>query len=221
MNSLQPWAIGPFELILHAEGHLRNGDDFDRRIALISFDNSIEVSISTYLSLNPMFRGNRNYDKKDVEKWLHDYHTKLDFFNDELQKRNSGWKVDRRHIIWAHNHRNEQYHGGSKGTPEKHVISLIRDAALWIFSVLYDVPNVEEILEGTITASLPKPSPQPDTAYDRAIDHYFGMVEVAGQIYNTSEVLFAADDIAYREIGTRLCNKLADGKMLNPKEKHG
>jgi hypothetical protein len=63
MSNLQPWAIGPFELILHAEGHLRNGDDFDRSIALISFDNSIEVSISTYLSLHPLLRGNRNYDK--------------------------------------------------------------------------------------------------------------------------------------------------------------
>jgi hypothetical protein len=221
MSNLQPWAIGPFELILHAEGHLRNGDDFDRRIALISFDNSIEVSISTYLSLHPLLRGNRNYDKKDVEKWLHDYHTKLDFFDGELQIRNLVWKVDRSHIIWAHNHRNEQYHGGSKGTPEKHVISLVRDAALWIFSVLYDVPNVDEILEDTIAASLPTPSPQPDAVFDRAIDHYFGMVEVAGQIYHTSEVLFAADDIAYREIGTRLSDDSADRKTLNLKEEHG
>jgi hypothetical protein len=32
MNSLRPWALGPFELILHAEMHYRNGEDFDRRI---------------------------------------------------------------------------------------------------------------------------------------------------------------------------------------------
>jgi hypothetical protein len=49
--SLPPWANGPFELLVHAEGHLRNGDDFDRRIALISFDNAIEVAITTYLTL--------------------------------------------------------------------------------------------------------------------------------------------------------------------------
>ena len=38
MKPLAPWANGPFELLIHAEGHLLNGDDFDRRIALISFD---------------------------------------------------------------------------------------------------------------------------------------------------------------------------------------
>jgi hypothetical protein len=53
MNNLPPWADGPFELIVHAEMHLRKGEDFDRRIALISFDNSIEVSITTYLTLHP------------------------------------------------------------------------------------------------------------------------------------------------------------------------
>ena len=36
MSSLPPWAKGPFELIVHAESHLRGADDFDRRIALIS-----------------------------------------------------------------------------------------------------------------------------------------------------------------------------------------
>ena len=35
----------------HAEIHYRKGSDYDRRLALISFDNSIEVSIATYLSL--------------------------------------------------------------------------------------------------------------------------------------------------------------------------
>ena len=41
--------------------------------------------------------------------------------------------------MWAHDHRNEQYHGGSKGTPEKQVLDLIRRAALWVFSVLFEV----------------------------------------------------------------------------------
>ena len=85
MSNLQPWAIGPFELILHAEEHLRKGEDFDRRIALISFDNSIEVSITTYLSLHPIHRGNRSYKREDVERWLHNYHTKLEFLDCELQ----------------------------------------------------------------------------------------------------------------------------------------
>lgn len=219
MSSLQPWAIGPFELILHAEEHLRKGEDFDRRIALISFDNSIEVSITTYLSLHPIQRGNRTYKRDDIDRWLGNYHTKLDFLDDELKSRNFGWEVEKSHIIWLHEHRNQQYHGGSKGTPEKHVLSLIRQAANWIFSVLYDVPDMEQTLESAIAARLPKTSPQPDITFDRAIDNCFGMIEVAGQTYYTSEVLFAADDIAYREIGARLCSESTSGKNASQEGK--
>lgn len=59
MTSMAPWATGTFELLVHAEGHLRGGEDFDRRIALISFDNAIEVAITTYLTLHPIQRGDR------------------------------------------------------------------------------------------------------------------------------------------------------------------
>lgn len=65
--TLKPWAWGPFEVLLHAELHYRVGEDFDRRIAMIGFDNAIEVAITTYLTLHPMQRGNRTYPKADVE----------------------------------------------------------------------------------------------------------------------------------------------------------
>ena len=85
--NLKPWAVRPFELIYHAEIHYRRGDDYDRRLALISFDNSIEVSITAYLSLNPIQRNGRTYDKEKVREWLKNYHTKLDFFSDEIRSR--------------------------------------------------------------------------------------------------------------------------------------
>ena len=75
MSNIPPWANGPFELIVHAEGHLRDGEDFDRRIALISFDNAIEVAITAYLTLNPIQRSGRSYSKADIERWLANYHT--------------------------------------------------------------------------------------------------------------------------------------------------
>ena len=205
MNPLPPWANGPFELLVHADSHLRGGGDFDRRISLISFDNAIEVAITTYLTLNPIQRGNRSYPTAEVEKWLNNYHTKLDFLGAELSARSLGWEVDRSHIIWAHDHRNEQYHGGNKGTPEKNVLSLIRKAALWIFSVLFDVTDAEQRLERAIADSAPPAPPQRDGTYDRAIDREYGMVDVADQSFYASEVLFSADYAAYREAGARLC----------------
>ena len=87
MNALTPWALGPFEIILHAEMHYRDGDDLDRRIAVVGFDNAIELAIHTYLSLHPIQRQNRTYQRVDVEKWLANFHSKVEFFVNEATTR--------------------------------------------------------------------------------------------------------------------------------------
>lgn len=205
MSPIPPWANGPFELLVHAEGHLIRGEDFDRRIALISFDNAIEVAIATYLTLNPIQRGGKSYPKVDVEKWLNNYFTKLDFFENELTARSLPWSVEKTYIIWAHDHRNEQYHGGQKGTPEKNVLKIIRSAALWIFSVLFEIADIEVILGKCLAESLPPSPPVPDRKFDVAIDREYEIVEVGEQNYYASELLFAVDYEAYRDLGSRLC----------------
>ncbi len=215
MGTLPPWAQGPFELIVHAEEHLRQGEDFDRRISLISFDNAVEVAITTYLSLNPIQRGNKQYPKVDVEKWLNNYHSKLDFLEQELASRRLTWEVERSYIVYAHDHRNEQYHGGSKGTPEKQVLEIIRKSALWIMSILYNIPDIEKTLNDTIDAKLPTPTlqSQSDKNFDQAIDDLYGEVEIAGQVYSVSEVLFVLDDVLYRAIGSELTEKQPEGEI--------
>lgn len=60
MTPLHPWANGPFELLVHAEEHLRLGEDVYRRIALIGFDNAIEIAIGSYLLLKPIQRGGKD-----------------------------------------------------------------------------------------------------------------------------------------------------------------
>jgi len=204
MTPLPPWANGPFELLVHAEGHLRGGDDFDRRIALISFDNAIEVAVTTYLTLNPIQRGGRAYPKTDVDRWLDNYHTKLDFLEAELAARGISWRVERSHIIWAHDHRNEQYHGGHKGTPEKTVLNIVRDAALWVFGMLFDVSDSEVALKNAILDEAAPIPPSRSKPLDVAIDAEYGIIEVGEQSYYTSELLFAVDYAAYRDLGGRL-----------------
>jgi len=152
-QGLKPWAIRPFELIHHAEIHYRKDSDYDRRLALISFDNSIEVSITTYLSLNPIQRSNREYRKEDVKKWLYNFHTKLDFFALEIQNRGLPEYKEKADIVWYHDQRNEHYHGGGSGVPEKRTLDEIRQVALWIFSVLFETPDVESKLEASLSKS--------------------------------------------------------------------
>ena len=204
MNFLPPWANGPFELMVHAESHLRGADDFDRRIALISFDNAIEVAITTYLTLNPIQRGLRSYSNSDVGQWMKSFHTKLDFLEKELESRHLEWLVEKSHIVWVHDHRNEQYHGGHKGIPEMNTLHIARTAALWIFSVLFDVNDAEAELEQAVLDQAPPAPPSPERSFDMAIDDEYGVISVGEQNYYVSELLFAIDDAAYRDLGGKL-----------------
>jgi hypothetical protein len=209
---LPPWATGPFELIVHGEEHFRNGDDFDRRIALISFDNAIEVIITTYLSLHPVQRGGREYKREDVDKWLNKYHDKLNFIDCELTQRNLAWKVDRSHILWAHDHRNEQYHGGKKGTPEKQVLEIVRNAALWLFGLLFAVDKPDEYLEQALKAKTQKKIER-QRLLDIAIDRKFGIIHIGDASYYASEALFAVDPDAYLSIGQELASQQQDDNL--------
>lgn len=191
--------------MVHAESHLRKGDDFDRRISLISYDNAIEVAITTYLTLHPIQRGGRTFERNEVEQWIENFHSKLDFFEEEIKSRKMDWQIEKPHIIWAHSHRNEQYHGGLKGVPEKNVIDVARSAALWVFSVLFNVSDIEVVLDQALLEQNP-PAPSRERRLDTAIDAQYGIVSVGDQNYYASELLFSVDYAAYRALGVELAD---------------
>lgn len=147
MVTPEPWVYGPLELIKHAEEHQQANGDFDRRMALIGYDNAIEVSISTYLLLHPAQRRGAEYQKEDVTKWLANYHSLLAFFFDKFVK-DSGEKplIKRVDIIHYHDLRNNLYHEGKYLVPSERDIQGARAAALYIFSTLFHV-NGEELLK--------------------------------------------------------------------------
>lgn len=154
-TALKPWARGPFELLRHAEGHLKAGTDFDKRMALISFDNAIEVAITTYLRLHPTQRKKRAYQRDAVEKWVANYHSKLAFFFDEYAKDiTTPFPTTLEEIIWYHDLRNDLYHAGNGFVPEAHSLSGARIAALWVFSTLFQI-NAEQMLAETVSPPIP------------------------------------------------------------------
>jgi hypothetical protein len=204
VSETAPWASGSLELIGEAQVNLDRGDDVGRRIALILFDSAIETMTSIYLTLNPIQRGNRQYDSASVGAWLNNYHTRLDFIEHELAERDQGWEVSRAEIVWVHDCRNEQYHGGRKGTPEQGVIALARRTALWLYGLLFDVTDPEAALSQARSKRDGAPPPERDDEFDRLIDDDAGMIEIAGQLYYTSELLFAVDPAAYANAGEML-----------------
>jgi hypothetical protein len=50
-KSNPPWASGPGEILRHGLELLSKDSDTNRRLAMISIDNSVELMIKTYLGL--------------------------------------------------------------------------------------------------------------------------------------------------------------------------
>jgi len=63
----KPWSQGPKELLNHARDHLKKGDGFDIRIAMVSIDNAVELMIKTYLGLPKRVTG-LSLSKKEIEE---------------------------------------------------------------------------------------------------------------------------------------------------------
>lgn len=158
----KPWARKAFELLFHAESHFRGGTDYDKRLALISFDNSIEVSISIYLALNPIQRGDRHYKKDDVKTWQTNYPSKLDFFSQEINQRGLPERRGKAQIVWLHEQRNELYHGSTGGVPEIQTLEDIRGTAFWVFSVLFEIADVDSQISKALEAREAPESVIPD-----------------------------------------------------------
>lgn len=199
---LPPWAYGPYELLLHAELHIRDGENFDRRIAMISYDNAIEVAITVYLSLNPIQRQGRKYDKVKMDSWLKNYHRKIDFLMQEIKQRKIKCEITKEEIVWYHDIRNKQYHGGGNTIPQLRDLQKIRQIAMWIFSFLYDIENVDQIIITDIQRSANNRLPSKNKDQDVLIDKVHGVYEIAGHNFYTSDILYALDPILYSEIAT-------------------
>jgi len=217
ITPLKPWAYGPFEVLMHAEMHYRKFEDLDRRIAMIGFDNAIEVAITTYVALHPIQRGDREYPRAAVEGCLRNFHTKVDFFLEECERRsiNPGAKKDE--IVWFHEVRNGQYHSGGAAIPQRRELDGVRAAAIEVFGVLFEQMDVLAALEEHIAAIAPSPPPRKDE-HDRLIDNAFPMIDVCGQPEYVSDVLYALDANRYREIALELGENAEPRTELNGRE---
>ena len=158
-SQLKPWAYGPFDILLHAEKHYLSGEDIGRRISMIGFDNAIELAITTYLNLHPIQRGGRTYKNDDVEKWNSNYHTKVEFFFAECVTRGVVASAKQDEVVWFHEVRNGQYHLGGATVPNQRVLNGVREAALEVFSVLFEEDAAVSLLEEHIAMMNPSTLP--------------------------------------------------------------
>ena len=135
-----PWASGPGELLRHGLVLLRTDREADRRIAMISIDNSVELMIKTFLGLPQRTTG-----LKIARKEYHDFSESFPRLLDAIEKyapeKVAG--INLGEIEWYHRLRNELYHQGNGLTVERDKINIYAELANLLFENLFGERLVE------------------------------------------------------------------------------
>lgn len=144
----QPWASGVSEILKHGLSLLEKDTDTNRRLAMISIDNAVELMIRTYLSLPERVVGFK-ISRKEFAEISSGFPNLLDglekYGADKLMGLNLG------EIEWYHRLRNELYHNGNGLTVESGKVLVYAELARLLFRNLfgYEIihePTYEEIL---------------------------------------------------------------------------
>jgi len=130
-----PWIDGPRELLQHAIDHLAQGNDFDRRIAMISIDNAVELTIKTYLGLPKRALDHLGPSRKELEQASESFPALLDLLEKYAGHKIVGLGLD--DIEWYHRIRNQLYHSGNGITVEKSKVETYFELASALFESLF------------------------------------------------------------------------------------
>lgn len=136
----KPRTDGPRELIQHAVDHLGAGGDFDRRIAMISVDNAVELMVRVYLGLPKRARGGSGPSRRELEAAQDSFADLLGLLETHAGDRLQGIGLD--DIEWYHRLRNQLYHSGNGITVERAKVETYVALASGLFHGLFD----EELL---------------------------------------------------------------------------
>lgn len=131
-----PWTEGPKELLQHAADHLRADGDFDRRIAMISIDNAVELAVKTYLGLPKRARGTDGPSRSKLEAASESFPALLDLLDQYATDRLTG--IDLGDIEWYHRLRNQLYHSGNGITVDRPRVEAYYQVASALFESLFD-----------------------------------------------------------------------------------
>ena len=134
----KPWTDGPRELIQHAVDHLELGGDFDRRIAMISIDNAVELMIKVSLGLPERARGAKGPSRKELETAAESFPEMLNLLETYSGARLVGVGLD--DVEWFHRLRNQLYHSGNGITVERAKVETYLEIAKALFLALFDAP---------------------------------------------------------------------------------
>ena len=137
------WASGPAEILRHGLKLLRDDSDTNRRLAMISIDNSVELLMQTYIQLPKRLSG-LDLTRKQRDTYCENFSSLLDGIEATVGDRISGLNLGE--IEWFHRLRNELYHQGNGLTIERLKVEAYAEIAKRLFSSLFG-DELNELLE--------------------------------------------------------------------------
>lgn len=142
--STSPWASGPSEILRHGLTLMKKDSDSNRRLALISIDNSVELMIKTYLGLPHRING-LTITRKQVSEASETFPALLDALNAHAPAKLDG--IDLRTIEWYHRLRNQLYHQGNGLTVERDKVEAYAVLANQLFHNLFGVVLLDHVTD--------------------------------------------------------------------------
>ncbi len=134
---MDTWTSGAKELLEHANKHINLNTAFDKRIAFISIDNSIEIIIKTYLSLPKQFYDIEKPPKSELDKCNTSFTCFLELLF--IYENNKLIGIDPGDIEHYHRIRNKLYHDGSGLAVDQEYINAYFTLAKLLLKRLFDV----------------------------------------------------------------------------------
>jgi hypothetical protein len=133
-TTLPPWASGPAEILNHGLELLTKDSDANRRLAMISIDNGVELIIKTYLGLPKRVNG-LNISRSEYQEFAESFPKLLDAL-DKYGTQKLG-SLDLGEIEWYHRLRNQLYHQGNGLTVERAKVEVYGQLAVALFESLF------------------------------------------------------------------------------------
>jgi hypothetical protein len=141
-----PWASGPAEILRHGLGLLKSESDTNRRLAMISIDNAVELMIKTYLGLPKRLTG-LSISRKEYAEFSESFPALLDALERHAPAKLDG--IDLGTIEWYHRLRNQLYHQGNGLTVERDKVEIYGELANALFKNFFGTRLVSHATEGT------------------------------------------------------------------------
>lgn len=145
------WASGAIELLKHADSHIKLESAFDKRIAFISIDNSVETAIRTFISL-PQGKSGAKFPPKEIDEAANSFPKLVALVFKHASDRVSG--LDDGDIEHYHRVRNQLYHDGTGLSVDERYLKSYRQIACVLlqnlFGITLEAPVNEASLEKLI-----------------------------------------------------------------------